>query len=499
MKNKGFLKLLKKHKSNSGFTLTELLVGLIMSGIVVGALGFGLMQVLRTTKTETSKVNARSEAARALDFISDEVRRARTIDSNADNANDNDATDDGDFDETGLTVVFALDIPEINDGNSLDTDNDDTTSERIVYYLKSNAGTNWQGPLVLYRWGPPLDANGNYTNGAWQEEALIDKIDDTAVSSPCTGVGGTVSPVSPTGFYVCIDGDKTAQLFLTGETDTDTYNANTKVVARARQAPGDNNDGFSSFTVSYKTLKPRYACKSGTDWKMRTDFEHNSNATTWVRDPADDDRQPQPLKLNTNVDTTLTITSSPVGATGCNSLGNEYLPDDGDPNTALVPTTGDKDTEALSDYTHKISHTIDFNNPTTFNGRLKDDNHDAPTQDVIDVKGDKSVIILKPNSIIPDSAPYNNGYDANNDGDTDDSGDQKSLGEFLATEVSPPLAIQQVDGSYKIIGLNKDQRIVAVEIGQTDTSLPGFDMQDNLFVLTSKKFEDDFESSDFSP
>ena len=76
MKNKGFHKLLKKNKSksNSGFTLTELLVGLIMSTIVIAGAGWGLMNILRTTKTETSRVASRNETSRAFNFISDEVK-----------------------------------------------------------------------------------------------------------------------------------------------------------------------------------------------------------------------------------------------------------------------------------------------------------------------------------------------------------------------------------------------------------------------------------------
>ncbi|MGL5794381.1 MAG: hypothetical protein ACRC06_08210, partial [Waterburya sp.] len=66
MKSKKLQKLLKKNKSNAGFTLTELLVGLFMSIFVIGALGFGLMQVLQATQTEGSKTAARNETGRAL-------------------------------------------------------------------------------------------------------------------------------------------------------------------------------------------------------------------------------------------------------------------------------------------------------------------------------------------------------------------------------------------------------------------------------------------------
>ncbi len=192
MKNKEFHKLLKKNKSNpnSGFTLTELLVGLIMSIFVIGALGFGLVTVLQTTQRENSKTTARNENSRALDFISDELRRTRNIETDATNAGTA-------YSPTGKTVVLALDIPEISAGTTAASAN-----RRIIYYLRSNLGTSWKGPQVLYRWGPPLDANGNYTTGTWGDQALIDGIDNTTVSSPCTT--GTVTPATPQGFYACI-------------------------------------------------------------------------------------------------------------------------------------------------------------------------------------------------------------------------------------------------------------------------------------------------------
>ncbi|MEM9510066.1 MAG: hypothetical protein AAGA16_20675, partial [Cyanobacteria bacterium P01_E01_bin.35] len=211
MKNKEFQELLRKNNSNSGFTLMELLIGLFMSIFVVGALGFGLMQVLRTTQSETSKVAARNETSRALDFISDEVKRASTI--------ENDSTNATGFSLTAAkTVVLALNIPEVNTSATLGSDGDATTEERIVYFLQSATGTNWQGPLVLYRYGPPLDANGNYTNAAWDEEALIDGIDDTVINgSPCDA-GDILSPdiATASGFHACINGGNTAQLYLTG-------------------------------------------------------------------------------------------------------------------------------------------------------------------------------------------------------------------------------------------------------------------------------------------
>ena len=493
MKNKEFQKLLKKNRSkfNSGFTLTELLVGLVMSIFVVGALGFGLMTVLRTTQSETSKVKARNETSRALDFISDEVRRASTIETNAVNANN--------FTSAG-TVVLALDIPEIGgnsdpdgDGELFGVDNNLNTTERIVYFLQDATGTNWKGPRVLYRYGPPLDANGNYTDENWNTEALIDGIDDTPIANdPCGS--DTLSPAIGTaaGFSACVNAaGNTAQLYLTGGTDTaageatDTYTADTKVVARARTAPANQVNVFNSYTMSYKTLGATYNCNPGAQmWKMRTDFGNNpsngNDTTSWIHQ---DDRQPQPIKIDTSND--LTITSVPVdpsGATRCLSKGD-------------VRATGDSDTEPLSAYTdgtfpngHTVPYTIRFSGTDywhTFNGDPKSGTHDN-----IDVKGNGTILMLKRGSILASGL---DGYDHNNDG----TSEQASLGEFLKDKGFADFVNgRDASGGYEINDkLGKDERIMAVEVGHTDRAQPGFDVQDSVFILSSDIFAQKHENT----
>ena len=82
MKNNQFKqlnKIIKSRKSHTGFTLIELLSGLIMSTIVVAGLGFGLYQLTKITRDEGNKITARNEILRAREFISDELRRAQSI------------------------------------------------------------------------------------------------------------------------------------------------------------------------------------------------------------------------------------------------------------------------------------------------------------------------------------------------------------------------------------------------------------------------------------
>ncbi|MEL6439452.1 MAG: type II secretion system protein [Cyanobacteria bacterium J06621_8] len=566
MKNKELQKLLRKNNSNSGFTLTELLVGLIMGTIVIGGLGFGLVTLLRNTQTQTAFSEARNESARALDFISDEVKRAVEIDNTSIRANG--------FDTTNRTVVFALNIPEVNsdvdideDTNLLGVDNNTTTSERIVYFLQNvntMTGTPWQGPLVLHRWGPPLDASGEYTDEAWQVEALIDGIDDTQLANSAIqcAAGQDTTPDNPSGFYACIQDDDqdafveddatadtngdgeinelddddvdgigiSAQLYLTsgvdiGRDNNDTYTANTQVVARARVAPDENSNNFVSFITSYRTLGAVYGCNptgSGTDWQMRTDFindprnpdsEAGNRNKRWVHQV---DRQPQPIRVD--ITNNLEINSIPVGATNCISSGgsdaggdvsfiNESLTADGlepvyyndgsgnniytDENGVPLPSNanpifqGEANNPTGGDVYHRVSHTIDFEDPTTYNG------YSNNNSDVFVGNGSASqVLFLRPGDTVPD----NPGYDADADAATTNN-NQQSLREFLAAKgyLNADNTVRSIE-DHKISPGNfikTDERIVIFEVGQTDPAHPGFDRQDNIFILTNDIFAKD--------
>jgi Tfp pilus assembly protein PilW len=558
MKNKELYKLLKKHKSNSGFTLTELLVGLFMSIFVIGALGFGLMTVLATSQSENSKVKARTENSRALDFVSDEVRRARTIESFADNTNVNISTSSGDgkFEsDASKTVVLALDIPEISDSSTLDTDSNATTkTERVIYYLKSNSGTNWKGPQVLYRWGPPLNADGSYGTGTWGDQALIDGINSPTVSSTCsTGTVTPVSPATPTGFYACLflqDATKayqpnktlpnynpynTSQLFLTGQTKTasgrydDTQTNDTQVVARAREALSYKTDANTSVTWAVERIGDALNCGGTKIWDMRTDFSNDvknretevsdpDKNVTWIQTPSSGSKQPQPITINP--DNPLEITSTAQGG-GCTS-------------TAPQP----------------ISHTIDFEDPRTFNGDHETNilQNSSNVKEKDNISAHERVHFFKQGFDIP--TEYK-GYDANKNGVYEEAdGDQRSLGRFLyekglATPNGDPelstttfklptrddlktylesstleTYLEALSTSKNLTGdqkqkfkddfknkfkvLGNDQRIIAFEVGQTSAKLedgttnnPGFDLQDNIFVVTSDVFKKKFNSTCF--
>lgn len=268
----------------------------------------------------------------------------------------------------------------------------------------------------------------------------------------------------------------------------------------------------------------------------------NADTTPWVRDK---NKQPQPIAINTSLP--LVITASPFGSTGCDSRGNA-------PGTLNL---NDPDRNNDLDGTVNVTHAVTFGNPLTFNGDCDSNLGNCSSyNDKPRVKGDsdQAVQFLKKGFVIQPSLDANNdgdfldsgdrigygGYDVNNDGDFNDAGDQPSLGKFLydqgfaipinggnpnslTTEFKIPTTNQEITdflatsaassltaaqrSAFNLLG--DDQRIVAFEVGQrypdknndgssiTSGKNPGFDLQDNIFIVTSDVFKKKFNPNCF--
>lgn len=512
MQNKRFKKFLKKTQPNSGFTLTELLAGLFMSVFVTGALGFGLYQIMSATAREKAKADARNEASRAVEFISDELRRASAIEPGVPTGSSFSAA-------AGQTVVLALEIPGQNDS--------------IIYYLEDSSG-NWQGPQVLYRWGPPLNGDGEYTDGTWGNEALIDGIDDTTVanSSGICDTGDTLTPATPQGFYACVNGTNTAaQIFLTGGIDADNvagnddnYTAQTQAVTRAKDVTFNNAQAAAGNAIAFKSLGADYTCNPNdvstltddTTWTMRMDFDTDpydsdtNNTTKWIHDSS---RQSQPIGIDRDNPNDLTIYSVPISSSNCLSNGNQ--------GATIADDVGGLAT--TSSFNIKFQKTVsgrpdDNDFYKTFNGNTTDDPNDSGNYNNPNVDPSGKIIVLKNGSILKPvasltsidftsnvaPAPLYPGYDP--DGPDYPAPYRQSLGEFLADSNNFPngqtYATPNSDGSYTI-NLEDNQRLVAFEIGQDNNGLtndnaqaPGFDLQDNIVLMSHDVFEDNHTPSE---
>ncbi|PSB46125.1 hypothetical protein C7B80_14555 [Cyanosarcina cf. burmensis CCALA 770] len=187
-----FLKSLSIQKTSNGFTLIELLVAILITSILITATGWGVVAITQNDKKAKAETDRRVELNRALDFISDEVRQAKPI---ATNASANLSTVASNFSSSGKTPVLTLQIPGV--------------SQRVIYYIASSSSP-WLGPNVISRWGPNFNSDGTYSNPTtpanWTYEPLADLIvNEGPASDPCNGWSLNPPLASIKGFYACVD------------------------------------------------------------------------------------------------------------------------------------------------------------------------------------------------------------------------------------------------------------------------------------------------------
>ncbi|OKH11606.1 prepilin-type N-terminal cleavage/methylation domain-containing protein [[Limnothrix rosea] IAM M-220] len=163
-----YLKNLLCRKQVKGFTLTELLVAIAISGLVLSGLGAGLVAVLNSNKDSTVKTDVKNQLNRAIDYINDDIARSRVAGASTP------------VRDTLILNYFTTEAP--------------TVSNTIEYQLTASTDTDpWLGPNILRR-----RVNG----GDWQ--VLVDGLTENNVSSEltCNDPNGLIGSG---GFQACIE------------------------------------------------------------------------------------------------------------------------------------------------------------------------------------------------------------------------------------------------------------------------------------------------------
>jgi len=216
-------------KNPKGFTLTELLVAMTISSVVLTLAASGLGSIMEANAKADDQTTRRIEINRALDFISDEVRQAQSIATNASASGITYTVASG---VTSAQPILALTVPGV--------------PNPIVYYVANpQSNSIWSGPRVIYRWGPTLNANGTYSNPTvFYNEVLVDSI---ANDTPSSGTCPSATSPNPSainarkGFYSCVNvpfvgspQGKLTHIFLRGKTNTSSadYTVSTTVSSR---------------------------------------------------------------------------------------------------------------------------------------------------------------------------------------------------------------------------------------------------------------------------
>jgi type II secretory pathway component PulJ len=173
-------KLVHKKTSESGFTLSNIMIGAALTGVVVSGAGAGLATMADISNTSNAKNERRVEMTRALDFMSTEIKSADTLTST-----------------TAQSTAFQAALPNIASQVKTNTISVKLTldisgsDEAVVYFTAEPKSGTWTGPRVLYRWGPEFSTSSDYVNAAdattWGHTALIDRIEDFSTTVNTAG------------------------------------------------------------------------------------------------------------------------------------------------------------------------------------------------------------------------------------------------------------------------------------------------------------------------
>jgi prepilin-type N-terminal cleavage/methylation domain-containing protein len=215
-----------------GFTLIEMILALAITGIVLVLSGGGLFALMNANQRSQIETTDRLELEQALSFITDEIKMSKQIavslpvKSNSESSKFRSASG-----SSNIQPILILD-PSPSSG----------LTDPIIYYLASPPNRSvWIGARVLYRWGPTLLQNGNYSDGhshdlstiapgsavAYYNEVIVDRIGDRTPepNSNCDNANDLVVPssVDRLGFYTCIAGDrKSVKLWMHKQSDRST-------------------------------------------------------------------------------------------------------------------------------------------------------------------------------------------------------------------------------------------------------------------------------------
>ncbi len=199
-----------------GFTLLEILLSMAITGMVITLTGSGLFALMNANQRSQGETTDRLELERALAFMTDEIKMSHQI-----------MTDFMPINTKIPKFRAASGSSRIQPILVLAPAPTSKLTDPIIYYLADPPHRSvWLGPRVIYRWGPTLLQNGNYSDGSghdlaaiprgatveYYNEVVVDRLSDKlpGLSDRNCDSGYNYSIPDATdrlGFYACVAND----------------------------------------------------------------------------------------------------------------------------------------------------------------------------------------------------------------------------------------------------------------------------------------------------
>jgi prepilin-type N-terminal cleavage/methylation domain-containing protein len=215
---------------NQGFTLIELIVAIAITGIVITLTGSGLLALMNANQRSQSETADRLELEQSVAFMTDEIKMSQQMAIDLSPKSTELSSFNSASGSSKIQPILVL-KPATNS----------RLTDPIVYYLADPPNQSvWLGPRVIYRWGPTLLQNGNYSDGKgndistvsptakieYYNEVLVDRISDAASAEAKINCDSSYNYPAPNvakrlGFYACIALDrKSVKLWMSKQSSS---------------------------------------------------------------------------------------------------------------------------------------------------------------------------------------------------------------------------------------------------------------------------------------
>jgi hypothetical protein len=432
----------RKSLSARGFSLPDLMIGAVLTLTVVSAGGYGVATMISTTTTSNAKNERRVEMNRSLDFIANEIRGSDSIikDVSLETVpSEFTSSYSGKIDATvAISKVLMIKVPQA------------TTGQPIIYFAAKPTSGLWQGPRVIYRWGPQFDANGEYITpedpSTWTSEPLVDRIENSSGAASC--VTGTAN--GDNAFYSCVDSaGKTAKIYQKGRIN--------KVLGQSANFDVSMNVGSRRTTVTNSVFSP----SAGTLMAALPGASPTASPS------------PSPSPSPTPPVLPITLTNGEVKFPSTLNMSVKFLGGDitCGAGGAVIPTSGKIYLTGARSSTTNLNMTgatttfsnVPANTYMTITGTRNSSSCISSYSANSKTDINKQVLVLKNGDSIPSYVPL---------------GTQRTIDAFLTNYLDP------ASSNPKKVKIASNQLIYLYEVGTTSASSSAYDMQDLVVLAT---------------